>query len=187
MELINFFAVPPLFQKNKQLREFAFQNQNVVPFTCSPPAQHPFHLRYTQQPPNGKSKPRRRRRRRRRLSAPSSSLKTPPNSTTNSSSSTFPFTYHKSLSRMSSADDAGGDVQGDAPPSPAKTLPHIDLPPPNAKDRRNSASRLALKSLPEGHPVSPDAGPSSRDQSPSARGRAGNDAEALEAHRKVCS
>jgi hypothetical protein len=85
---------------------------------------------------------------------------------------------------MSSADDAGGDVASDAPASPSKTLPHIDLPPPNPKDRRNSASRLSLKSLPEEYEASPDGNPS-RELSPSARGRGPHDAEALEAHRKV--
>ena len=85
---------------------------------------------------------------------------------------------------MSSADDAGVDVTSDAPPSPSKTLPHIDLPPPNPKDRRNSASRLSLKSLPEEYEASPDGNPS-RELSPSARGRGPHDAEALEAHRKV--
>lgn len=85
---------------------------------------------------------------------------------------------------MSSADDAGVDVTSDAPPSPSKTLPHIDLPPPNPKDRRNSASRLSLKSLPEEYEASPDGNPS-RELSPSARGRGPHDAEALEAHRKA--
>jgi hypothetical protein len=74
---------------------------------------------------------------------------------------------------MSSADDGAADVAGDAAAIPSKTLPHIDLPPSNAKDRRNSASRLDLKSLPKQDPASPPqdaASPS--DRSPSARGRA---------------
>jgi hypothetical protein len=87
---------------------------------------------------------------------------------------------------MSNPDDPGAAAAADGTPAPAKTLPHIDLPPPNAKDRRNSASRLDLKSLPQDAPASPpDEGVSPRDRSPSARGRASDGAEALEAHRQV--
>jgi hypothetical protein len=87
---------------------------------------------------------------------------------------------------MSSPDDAGGATSEEAPPGPAKTLPNVDLPPPNPKDRRNSASRLNLKALPEDSAPSPDGGSSPpRDRSPSARGRPSGDEDALEAHRKV--
>jgi hypothetical protein len=87
---------------------------------------------------------------------------------------------------MSSPDDAGGSTAEEAPPGPAKTLPNIDLPPSNPKDRRNSASRLNLKALPEQSATSSDAASSPpRDRSPSARGRPPGDEDALEAHRKV--
>ncbi len=89
-------------------------------------------------------------------------------------------------SPMSSPDDAGVATSEQAPQGPAKTLPNIDLPPPNPKDRRNSASRLNLKALPEESAPSPDGGSSpQRDRSPSARGRPPGDEDALEAHRKV--